>query len=41
VGRCLREGKRESAIMPLDETLAIAQLMDQARAQWGLRYPME
>jgi predicted dehydrogenase len=41
VGRCVREGKAESPVMPLDETLAIARLMDQARAQWGLRYPME
>lgn len=41
VGRCLRAGDKESPLMPLDETLAIAQLMDQARAQWGLRYPME
>ena len=41
VGRCLRAGKTESQLMPLDETLAIAELMDQARAQWGLRYPME
>jgi len=41
VGRCLREGKTESPVMPLDETLAILRLMDQARAQWGLRYPME
>jgi predicted dehydrogenase len=41
VGRCLRAGDKESSIMPLDETLAIARLMDQARAQWGLKYPME
>ncbi|MBI2503428.1 MAG: Gfo/Idh/MocA family oxidoreductase [Candidatus Latescibacteria bacterium] len=41
VGRCLRAGEKESPLMPLDETLAIARLMDQARAQWGLRYPME
>ena len=41
VGRCLRAGEKESSIMPLEETLAIMQLMDQARAQWGLRYPME
>jgi predicted dehydrogenase len=41
VMNCLREGKMESAVMPLDETLAIMRTMDQIRAQWGLRYPME
>lgn len=41
VARCLREGKTESAIMPLDETLAIMETMDTIRAQWGLKYPME
>lgn len=41
VMRCLREGKRESAIMPLDESVAIMQTMDQIRSQWGLKYPME
>lgn len=39
--RCLREGMLESDIMPLDETLSIMQTMDQIRAQWGLKYPME
>jgi predicted dehydrogenase len=38
---CLRAGKLESDVMPLDETLAIVQTMDEIRAQWGLRYPME
>jgi predicted dehydrogenase len=38
---CLRAGKLESDIMPLDETLAIMKTMDQLRAQWGLKYPME
>ena len=41
VGRCLREGRLESDQMPLDETLAIMQVMDQIREQWGLRYPMD
>lgn len=41
VQRCLRAGLTESPIMPLDETLAIMETMDQIRAQWGLRYPME
>lgn len=41
VMRCLREGKLESNIMPLDESLSIAKTMSEMRAQWGLRYPME
>ncbi|MGF1547895.1 MAG: Gfo/Idh/MocA family protein [Thiotrichales bacterium] len=41
VGRCLREGLRESPIMPLDETVAIMQIMDAIRGQWGLVYPGE
>ena len=38
---CLRAGKTESDVMPLDETLSIMETMDQLRAQWGLRYPQE
>jgi predicted dehydrogenase len=41
VGRCLRAGRTESDVMPLDETLAIMRTMDELRAQWGLRYPGE
>lgn len=41
VGRCLREGRTESEVMPLDETLAIVKTLDELRAQWGLRYPGE
>lgn len=41
VQSCLRAGKTESAIMPLDETLAIMQTLDTLRSQWGLKYPME
>jgi predicted dehydrogenase len=41
VMRCLREGQRESPIMPLDETLTIMQTLDTIRGQWGLRYPGE
>ena len=41
VMRCLRAGELESDCMPLDETLAIMQTMDQIRAQWGLKYPTE
>ena len=38
---CLQAGKRESALVPLDESLAIAETMDQVRTQIGLVYPME
>jgi predicted dehydrogenase len=41
VMRCLREGRTESATMPLDESLAIMRTLDAIRAQWGLRYPGE
>ncbi len=41
VMRCLREGLLESPIMPLDETLALMQTLDNIRSQWGLRYPEE
>lgn len=35
----LREGRLESSIIPLDETLAIMNTLDTIRKQWGLRYP--
>jgi predicted dehydrogenase len=41
VGRCLRQGKLESDVMPLDETVSIMRTLDTLRAQWGLKYPME
>jgi hypothetical protein len=37
VMRCLREGATESAIMPLDESLAIMEAMDAIRAEWSRR----
>lgn len=41
VMRCLKTGRLESDIMPLNETLEIMKTMDQVRAQWGLSYPTE
>jgi predicted dehydrogenase len=41
VGRCLREGRLESDVIPLDETLEVMETLDAIRAQWGLKYPME
>jgi predicted dehydrogenase len=38
---CLRGGKLESPLMPLDESLSIMETLDAIRAQWGLKYPME
>ncbi|MCI3922179.1 Gfo/Idh/MocA family oxidoreductase [Paenibacillus sp. TRM 82003] len=38
---CLREGRRESAVMPVDETVRIMKTLDDIRAQWGLRYPSD
>ena len=41
VGHCLKEGRLESEIMSLDETITIMQTMDRIRNVWGLKYPME
>jgi len=38
---CLRQGKTQSDIMPLAESLAIMETMDKIRNQWGLKYPCE
>jgi dihydrodiol dehydrogenase / D-xylose 1-dehydrogenase (NADP) len=38
---CMRQGRLESDVMPLDESLAIMETLDSIRAQWGLRYPGE
>ena len=38
---CLRVGRLESEIMPLDESLQIMGTMDELRAQWDLVYPGE
>ncbi|NLP35201.1 MAG: Gfo/Idh/MocA family oxidoreductase [Clostridiales bacterium] len=41
VNHCLREGKTESSIHPLQSTLEIMTIMDQIRQEWGLQYPQE
>lgn len=41
VHACLQEGRTESAIMPLHETMALMEIMDGLRAQWGVTYPGE
>jgi predicted dehydrogenase len=39
VTRCIQEGRTESPTMPLEDTLASMRLLDDARAQLGVRYP--
>ncbi len=41
VHRCLRDGRIESSVMPLAETLEIMRTLDTLRAQWGVKYPGE
>ncbi len=41
VMECLRQGRKESGLMPLSESLAVMESLDAIRAQWGLRYPGE
>lgn len=41
VMKCLREGKKESAAMPLAESLTVMETLDKIRAPWGLKYPGE
>jgi predicted dehydrogenase len=40
VGRCLAAGLLESPVMPLDETVAIMETMDEMRRQVGLDYTL-
>lgn len=37
----IRNGKRDSDVMPLAESLALMRTMDAIRGQWGFRYPGE
>lgn len=41
VNECIREGRLESELLPLKDTLDIMKLMDEIRGQWGLTYPQE
>jgi len=41
VADCLRAGRLESGILPLDESVRIMETLDELRAQWGLTYPVE
>lgn len=37
----IRSGSRDSAIMPLQDSLAVMTIMDEIRTRWGLTYPSE
>jgi dihydrodiol dehydrogenase / D-xylose 1-dehydrogenase (NADP) len=41
VSRCIQQGQLESKIITLDETIAIMEVMDKMRAEWGFVYPFE
>jgi len=41
VERCLRAGELESPHVPLDDTVAILETLDEARRQIGVRYPAD
>jgi predicted dehydrogenase len=38
---CIREGKIECPVMPLDESLTVMETMDEIRSQWNFKYPGE
>ena len=37
--RCVQRGAKESALMPLEQSLAMAALIDKARASWAGQRP--
>ena len=41
VVRSVQEGKLESTIMPLKETIGIMEIMDKMRDEWSFKYPFE
>jgi len=41
VVRCIQDGKLESKIIPLNETIGIMEVMDKMREEWGFIYPFE
>jgi predicted dehydrogenase len=41
VARCLQAGELESPHVPLDDTIAVLEVLDEARAQLGVRYPAD
>ena len=41
VVHCIQEGKLESEIISLNETIGIMEVMDKMRNEWGFIYPFE
>jgi len=41
VHRCLAEGRTESSVVPLRESIALARTLDAVRAEIGVVYPGE
>jgi len=41
VQRCVSQGLLESPTMPLDESIAMLEVLDKLRASWGLVYPCD
>lgn len=41
VARCLRDGRTESELVPLDDTLAVMRILDRVREQTGVHYPAD
>jgi hypothetical protein len=41
VARCLRDGRIESSLVSLDDSLAVMDIADVARGQIGVTYPDE
>lgn len=41
VHRCLRQGLKESPMVPHADTVRVMKLMDECRRQWGMKFPEE
>jgi dihydrodiol dehydrogenase / D-xylose 1-dehydrogenase (NADP) len=41
VGQCIREGKTEHPVMPLDETIQVQAIMEKVIKDWGVTYPTD
>lgn len=41
VNQCLRDGLKESPLVPLETSLSVLQQCDKLREQWGIKYPCE
>ena len=41
VCKCINDGKNQSDVMPLDESIAILKIMDESRKQIDVKYPFD